>query len=84
MRELNRKLDSNEHVHHLNWDKQDDRIKNYELINPVYHGRLHASAITLARFRDELGRFVEHTTISNEYSYPRFRAVLGPAAMEMV
>ena len=101
-------LRSDEHVHHVNLSRSHDPLdgSNYRLINPAYHGRLHASAITLAGYRDDLGRFVsqtgsvgqgEHIQGNGEtsigadprfdpsmspYSYPRFRAILGPAATE--
>ena len=36
---LGRKLEKNEQVHHINYDKLDNRIDNLQLIDPVTHGR---------------------------------------------
>lgn len=87
-------LRSDEHVHHRNHDRTHDPLdlSNYDLVNPVYHGRLHASAVTLAGYRDDLGRFTSYDQLPPEtlqseptfYPYPRFRAILGPAACEAV
>lgn len=97
-------LRTDEHVHHTDCDRTSDPLdlSNYELINPVYHGRFHASAVTLAGYRDSLGRFTRYTDEhaghadhadgaidtpemvdqTRYYPYPRFRAILGPAARE--
>jgi hypothetical protein len=37
-----RKLNKNEHVHHINWNKTDNRIENLELIWQKEHLRMHA------------------------------------------
>lgn len=36
---IGRKLTRNEHVHHINHDKLDNRIENLEITDPVTHGR---------------------------------------------
>jgi len=38
---LGRPLARNEHVHHKNEDKLDDRLDNYELTDPASHNRHH-------------------------------------------
>lgn len=36
---LKRKLGKNEHVHHINYNKLDNRIENLEVLDNVTHGR---------------------------------------------
>lgn len=82
MKQISRKLRSDEHAHHSNLDKTDDRIDNYELLAATYHGRLHGLATVIGRPRSENGRFIELDEPDPTFSWPRHRAMLGPAAKE--
>jgi len=38
---IGRKLNRNEHVHHINGDKKDNRIDNLQIVSPSQHAKLH-------------------------------------------
>ena len=38
---IGRKLGRNEYVHHINGDKQDNRLENLQVLTPLEHNRLH-------------------------------------------
>lgn len=44
---LGRKLESNEHVHHINNDPQDNRIENLQLLTQREHNRLHRESLKI-------------------------------------
>jgi endogenous inhibitor of DNA gyrase (YacG/DUF329 family) len=63
---LGRTILENEHIHHINGDKTDNRIDNLEILSPEEHAKLHLSdrqkrlnelKLWEQRERDEKGRF---------------------------
>lgn len=60
MKELGRRLTTDEHVDHVNLNKQDERLENYQLLLAESHGQRHTYIAELAGWRGVDGRFVEH------------------------
>ncbi len=56
---INRKLSRNEHVHHINGNKLDNRIENLEIIDASSHSKHHRSKDKHLYKRDKLGRYVK-------------------------
>lgn len=50
---LGRPLRTDEHVHHINGDRTDDRLENLEVLSPEAHGLLHAPTAEAVRARWE-------------------------------
>lgn len=62
MKSLGRKIQPDEHAHHVDNDKLNDPVdgSNYQLLLAETHGRHHRYIADLAGYRDALGRFTEH------------------------
>lgn len=54
---IGRKLFSNECVHHIDHNKQNNSIENLQLMTRAEHSRLHALENNTNRSRDEKGRY---------------------------
>lgn len=74
---LGRVLRSDEHVHHIDGNLDNNELDNLEVVAAAYHGSIHASGISVARAVD--GRFVELPQMP-EFDLPRWRAIIGRAA----
>lgn len=46
---LGRWVDSNEHIHHINEDRSDNRIENLEIVSPTEHIHIHHGKKTLVK-----------------------------------
>ena len=46
---IGRKLKSNEHIHHINNNKLDNRIENLQIVSPSEHIRIHLKSMNLKR-----------------------------------
>lgn len=79
MTDLGRRLRADEHVHHVDGDVANWKRENLRVVAAEYHGRLHASVVDLAGWRDEFGRFLEHPHWPPR-SVARNKAIIGPAA----
>lgn len=55
---MGRRIDNGECVHHLNHDRQDNRLENLQLMTMSEHTRLHRKLDIHKRRRDENGRFI--------------------------
>lgn len=77
--ELGRLPRKDEHVHHKG---PLDQVEDLELLLAEYHGALHAYAVELAGYRATDGRFTEHADPVGPFPWPRYGAVLGPAARD--
>ena len=84
---LGRKLHSTEHVHHVPEvpgapaNRADDRPERLEVLACEYHGRIHAFATLVHRWRMDDGAFAPGT-IGTTFDWPRRGPVLGPAARD--
>lgn len=83
MLELDRKLRPDEHVHHTNGHRNCDRLDALEVVLAEYHGSVHATAATLAGWR-EGGKFSEWQTPGAPREIDRAGAVIGEAARELL
>ena len=91
MEQLGRVLRTDEHVHHKDLDRANNRPENLEVRAAAYHGRLHASWVILSGHtweRDSCGRFtgrlVELDNPVGPVQAPRFAWMIHERARELV
>jgi hypothetical protein len=77
-------LKPREHVHHVNGDKLDDDVGNYEVVGVEYHGSLHAFGMTTHRRDPATGRWAALDKPDAEVPVPRWGAIIGPTAAQLL
>lgn len=60
MKQLDRVLHKDEHVHHVDHNKDNDNLPNYQVLLAESHGRHHTYIAELCGGRGPDGRFVEY------------------------
>lgn len=56
---LGRKLARSEHVHHVNENKLDNRLKNLRILSPKEHGHAHAQSRTKGQWSIEFAECLD-------------------------
>lgn len=66
-----------DHVHHLNGVKDDDRLRNLEVLSASIHGQTEAHGLTVAGYRDDKGRFMERSNPGPQFKLARVGPVVS-------